>query len=148
MSEYKHTQSGRLLVVVLTVSAFLAAGIGLTAAKGALLALPTLALAGWLFHSLTIEITETELRWCFGSGFIHKRVPLEEVVSARPVRTSVMDGWGIHWGRYGWLYNVSGSDAVAITLRSGKRFALGTDEPESLAKQLGEISIRTIHLNG
>jgi hypothetical protein len=33
---------------------------------------------------------------------------------------------------YGWLYNVSGFDAVAITLRDGRKFALGTDDPHGL----------------
>jgi hypothetical protein len=43
---------------------------------------------------------------------------------------------GIHLSRFGWLYNVSGFDAVAIILKSGKRFALGTDEPDALLQAL------------
>ena len=35
-------------------------------------------------------------------------------------------------GSYGWLYNVSGFDAVAMTLRDGRTFALGTDDPHGL----------------
>ena len=41
-------------------------------------------------------------------------------------------GWGIHLTPYGWLYNVSGFDAVAITLRDGREFAFGTDDPDGL----------------
>ena len=41
-------------------------------------------------------------------------------------------GWGIHLTPYGWLYNVSGWDAVAITLRNGRRVSLGTDQPNEL----------------
>jgi hypothetical protein len=41
-------------------------------------------------------------------------------------------GWGIHLTPYGCLYNVSGFDAVAITLRDGRKFALGTDDPHGL----------------
>ena len=41
-------------------------------------------------------------------------------------------GWGIHLTPYGWLYNVSGFDAVAITLRNGRKVALGTDDPHGL----------------
>jgi len=39
---------------------------------------------------------------------------------------------GIHKTSRGWLYNVSGFDAVLITLHSGKGILLGTDEPERL----------------
>jgi len=38
-------------------------------------------------------------------------------------------------GRY-WVYNVSGLEAVEVTLRSGKRFRIGTDEPEALLTAL------------
>jgi hypothetical protein len=99
---------------------------------------PFLLLAALAFHSLTIEITDWELRWHFGIGIIHKRVALADLASAKVVRTNFLEGWGIHWSRFGWLYNVSGYDAVAVTLRSGKRFALGTDEPQVLAAQLNQ----------
>jgi hypothetical protein len=39
---------------------------------------------------------------------------------------------GIHLTPYGWLYNFSGLDAVAITLRNGRKFELGTDDPQGL----------------
>jgi hypothetical protein len=85
-----------------------------------------------VFNSLTVEITSDELRWRFGPGIIAKRVALAEIVSARSVQTNFLEGWGIHLSRFGWLYNVSGHGAVAIVLRNGRKFALGTDEPEVL----------------
>ena len=63
-------------------------------------------------------------------------MPLATVASAKVVRTSLLEGWGIHYSRFGWLYNVSGFDAVAVTLNNGKRFCLGSDEPETLAAEL------------
>ena len=59
-----------------------------------------------------------------------------EIASVKPVRTNTLEGWGIHYSRFGWLDNVSGFSAVAITLRNGKRFALGSDEPEKWAENL------------
>jgi hypothetical protein len=50
----------------------------------------------------------------------------------------LLEGWGIHWSRFGWLYNVSGYGAVAVTLRNGKRFALGSDEPQTLSSLIRE----------
>ena len=101
-----------------------------------LVAIPILVLCGWLFHSLTIEIIGGELHWRFGPGLIRKWVALDMIVSAEPVRTNVIEGWGIHLSRFGWLYNVSGFDAVAIRMKNGQHFALGTDEPEALCRAL------------
>ena len=138
--DYKHTQRGTLILVVLLGLAALFIGLGLANAGVKLLWIspPILLASAWLFHSLTIEIADRELRWRFGPGLIRKNVPLNEIISAAPVRTG--PSWGIHWSpRTGWLYNVSGFDAVAVTLRSGKRFTLGTDEPQVLAARLAEV---------
>ena len=94
------------------------------------------AIAMWIFRSMTVEISETELKWYFGPGWPRKQVPLSEVASAEVIRTTILNGWGIHYTSRGWLYNVSGYGAVAIKLRNGKRFCLGTDEPEELARHL------------
>jgi hypothetical protein len=136
MNAYKHTQIGRLMVIVMVIASLLLIVMSLFVLRPVLVGVPVLLLVGWLFYSLTIEVSDCELHWRFGPGLIHKRVRLDEIASAEPVRTGFIDGWGIHWGRFGWLYNVSGFDAVQIKLRSGKKFALGTDEPRVLAERL------------
>ena len=68
----------------------------------------------------------------FGPGIIRKRVRLSEIVGCEPIRIRWWYGWGIHLTPYGWLYNVSGFDAVAITLQDGRKFALGTDDSSGL----------------
>ena len=135
MNAYIHTQFGKGIIVgmVAVSSAMLGAGFLL---RPLWIGLPILALATWLFHSLTIEVTEEELRWRFGPGWIRKRVLRSLIVSAEPVRTNVIEGWGIHLSRFGWLYNVSGFDAVAVRMKDGRHFALGTDEPTILAERL------------
>ncbi len=93
-------------------------------------------IVAYFFRSITIEISDTEMTWYFGSGLPRKSVPLSEVVSAEAIRTSFFNGWGIHYTPRGWLYNVSGYGAVCVTLRNGKRYCLGSDEPEVLAREL------------
>ena len=134
---YQHTQSGTLIVAAMLAAAILVVvPIGCFLDPHAFLIAPILLVTCWAFSSLTVEITDTELRWHFGPGLIHKRIRLADIASAKPVRTNFLEGWGIHYSRFGWLYNVSGCDAVAITLHTGKRFALGTDEPQALLRQL------------
>jgi len=85
-----------------------------------------------LFYRLKITIEDETLCASFGPGVIRKRVRLAEIVGCDPIRIRWWYGWGIHLTPCGWLYNVSGFDAVAIRLHDGRRFALGTDDPQGL----------------
>jgi hypothetical protein len=89
-----------------------------------------------LFYKLTITIKEETLCASFGIGIIRKRVSVAEIAACGPIRIRWWYGWGIHLTPYGWLYNVSGLDAVAITLRNGRKFALGSDDPQGLANAI------------
>ncbi|HTB83449.1 MAG TPA: hypothetical protein VK742_07345 [Candidatus Sulfotelmatobacter sp.] len=134
---YRHTQPGTLIRrVTLGIAVALIAAGWFTGHLAPMLVSGTMLLIiAWLFHSLTIEITGGELIWFFGPGLIHKRVPLSDIVSAMPAKNG--PSWGIHWSpRSGWLYNVSGFDAVLVTLRGEKKFMLGTDEPSALAEAI------------
>jgi hypothetical protein len=138
MKTYQHTQPATIILLIVPAIALVQLVIGVTVNPKCLVAAAVLMAAAWLFRSLTVEITDEELHWRFGARWLGKRFRLSDIVSAEVVRTSVMNGWGIHHSRFGWLYNVSGFDAVAITLRNGKRFCLGTDEPQVLAARLNE----------
>lgn len=85
-----------------------------------------------LFSKLTIKIDSETLQACFATGFICKKVLLAEIAERAPIRIHWWHGWGIHVTPYGWLCNVSGLDAVAITLRDGRKLAFGTDDPDGL----------------
>jgi hypothetical protein len=142
---YAHTQRSPLLLLVLVVAgAGTLASLAFPGARaipfGARLtivaAAVAMALSGMVFTTLTIRVDGERLSWQFGGGLVRKSVALAEIASAEPTRTSWVEGWGIHLTTRGWLYNVSGRDAVLVTLRDGKRFLLGTDEPAVLAAAL------------
>jgi hypothetical protein len=97
-------------------------------------------LVGAFFSTLTIAIEDGLLRASFGPGLIQKKVRLAEIASVRPIPVRWWYGWGIRLTPHGWLYNVSGWEAVEITLRNGRRFCLGTDEPADLLKAIQEAS--------
>jgi hypothetical protein len=85
-----------------------------------------------LFYNLRITIEGKTLCASFGPGIIRKRVELAQIVGCEPIHIRWWYGWGIHLTPCGWLYNVSGFDAVAITLRDGKKFAFGSNDPDGL----------------
>lgn len=144
MTNYSHKQSGAGMLAAMGVASLVLLVIGLAVEQRLLAGVPFLLLVAWLFHGLTIEVAADTLNWKFGPGWIRKRVALTEIATAQAVRTTWLDGWGVHWGRHGWLYNVSGNDAIAITTHPGKRFALGTDEPQALLKALRERRIKVL----
>lgn len=136
MNNYKHTQRGTVIIVAMLILFVIFLVLGIFVAHEFFITAPLLLLGVCLFGTLTIEIADGELRWHFGPGLIRKHVALADIATARVVRTNFLEGWGIHYSRFGWLYNVSGFDAVAVTLHDGKRFALGTNEPEVLTVKL------------
>ena len=97
-----------------------------------LLASGVLILGAALFSSLKIEVKAQTLSWRFGLGLVHKQQSLSEVRSAEITKSTWLEGWGIHYTKRGWLYNVSGRDAILITLASGKSFMLGSDDVVAL----------------
>jgi hypothetical protein len=141
---YHHTQRGRLPLTLAVVGAVVMAAVLVTAHEPAVLIalLPILALTA-VFSTLTIELDETELRHHFGLGVWTKRVPLTDVADATRTTSSWLEGWGIRITTRGMLYNVSGTDAVEIRLRSGRRFRLGTDEPDVLLAALRQAGVPT-----
>jgi hypothetical protein len=135
MKTYSHTQPGTTIVGALLIMVGVFAVLGFCIAKVFFISVLFLLVVGWLFHSLKIDIGEGKLEWAFGPSLIRKQVALSEIVSAVPVKNG--PSWGIHWSpRTGWLYNVSGWHAVLVTLRDGKKFTLGTDEPAALAEAI------------
>jgi hypothetical protein len=135
---YQHTQFGTVVVVVLLLATLVAAGAEALTESSALAVIGPALMGVFLalFYALTVEIDATHLTFRFGIGLIRKRIPLAQIVEARPVRTTWRDGWGIHHTRRGWSYTVSGWEAVEITLSSGERLLLGTDEPHRLTQAI------------
>jgi hypothetical protein len=143
VTRYEHTQIGHVVIWALLGASVLVWVRPISHGSppfGSSLILPAVFLITIaLFYKLTIKIDDQILLASFGPGIIHKKVPLTEIVRCEPIRIRWWYGWGIHLTPYGWLHNVSGLDAVAITLRNGRKFALGTDEPHVLADTIRSL---------
>jgi hypothetical protein len=94
-----------------------------------LLAFAALMLA---FSRLTVVVDETRVSVGFGGGLARRRFELHTIAAASAVKTSWLAGWGIRLTPQGWLYNAWGRGAVRLQFAGGRRFTIGTDEPEAL----------------
>ena len=145
MTTYKHTQIGYLMLVVTLAVLVLFVWIHITVsveprsvdsgsnfAVSAIMVLILFILAS--FATLTESIDENYLRIKFGWGIFARKFALDRIASVHSVKNRWYYGWGIKvwFWPYMWIYDVSGFDAVEIIMRNGKRYRIGTDEPEKL----------------
>ncbi len=140
MEIYKHTQVGTLNIVfgilAILVVIFIYPG---NFNEKSLLVLGVIFVI-FLFSSLTIKISPTELLIYFGIGIIRKKFELSEIIYCKPSKLNFFYGWGIKRIPGGWMYNVSGLKVVEIELKNGKRYYIGTDEPQKVCKVIYQLT--------
>ena len=102
---------------------------------GALLLAATL----YNFSRLTVKVTD-EITVFFGRRWPRRIIDPATVTATRPVRHKPWYGWGMWWIPRGWLWNVWGLSAVELSLASGRRFWIGTDEPEALRAAIRSVT--------
>jgi hypothetical protein len=138
VSTYKHTQIGWIILLPVGLAlagasaAVIAAGERPGVSPAAGIGMGVLVLVALLFSALTVEISDGVLACRFGPGLIRRHIRLAEVRQAEPVRNRWYYGWGIRWIGSGWMWNVAGLSAVELTYLDGRKFRIGTDEPEAL----------------
>lgn len=144
--EYVHTQWGTVVIVSLGAALLLLTALGMLFGANPVTwaVVIILALVLLLFYSLTIRVSGAMLEISFGIGLIRKRIPLQNIVQAFPVRNHWYYGWGIHYTSHGWLFNVSGLDAVELVLTSGKHYRLGTDQSAALMEAINQRKTRRL----
>jgi len=134
VKRYEHTQVGYMTIVVITAVMVL---LGIVHANTgmnwiAIMALVIIGAVLVIFSSLTVAILEDDLEIRFGPGPIRKKFKLREIDSCQIVKNPWYYGWGIRLTPHGWLYRVSGTDAVEIRMKNGKRYRIGTNVPDEL----------------
>jgi len=85
-----------------------------------------------LCHSLTVRVSRSEIALSFGVGLIRKQFPIGDISGASIVQNRWYNGFGIRKIRGGWLYNVSGFDAIEIQLKNERKYRIGTNQPKEL----------------
>ena len=134
MKEYKHTQIGYLVITALGAAVLMI--VNLTVVTNfnptAILLLAFMLLCLILFATLTVEVNAQAINIQFGIGVIRKRFALQEVQNYRAVKNPWYYGWGIHAIPGGWLFNVSGWEAVELQMKNGRKYRIGTDDAQAL----------------
>jgi hypothetical protein len=134
---YHHTQAGIVILAVCLAGAALLAAIAWSTGEMSMIpVLVFVAAVGFIFHSLTVEVSDNELRWHFGPGFWSYSLALDEIDAVFTVRNKWWNGFGVRMAPGFRLYNVSGLDAVELHLKSGEIRRIGTDDPQGLAATL------------
>jgi len=141
MNIYSHTQVGTLVLIALGIGIAVSGAILILAPAtnerylvGAVMGLLLLCMV--LFRTLKVEVDAGELMVSFGPGVIRRRFQINEVTSTRVVRNPWYYGWGIRLTPHGWMFNVSGYDAVEVELANQRRFRIGTNDPEGLVEAI------------
>ncbi|MEA1909345.1 MAG: hypothetical protein U9N43_10045 [Euryarchaeota archaeon] len=146
VKHYQHTQIGYLLIIALAIVPLFMA-YRMTVHGFNWIDFSAIVLIGVflvLFATLTVVIEENILRIRFGPGVLRKNFSLEDVESCHVVKNPWYYGWGIHLTPHGWLYNVSGSYAVEIKMKTGMKYRIGTDVPNDLETAIRQSIDRTV----
>lgn len=141
MAFYRHTQTsplGPALVVAALgcVVAFYVLADPLMRTLSATMGVVAALFAGMLSR-LHIQEQHDHLRVRFGPlPWGGTSVRYDHVRAVRRARSSLLDGWGIHWfpGR-GWTFNLWGFDCVELQTDRGL-VRLGTDDPDGLVQHV------------
>lgn len=147
MHSYRRTQRGTLLV---TAFGLIAAGEAVIFARyGASPLIPAmaifvLAVAACVFCCLTVSVSPEQITLRFGVSPIRKSFLVSDVRTVSIARNRWYDGWGARYTAQGWLYSVSGLDAVEIVLKNGRKHRIGTDDPTGLLSAIRAAIERTI----
>lgn len=93
-----------------------------------------------IFYKLTIIIDSESVSFRLGNGMIKKRYPLKEIKSCKAVKNPVAAGIGIRMISNGWLYNVSGLQAIELSFKNRKSVVrIGTDQPDKISDLINNL---------
>jgi hypothetical protein len=87
-----------------------------------------------VFSSLQLLIQDGRLRLKLGGIITVRNVALADITGVERFRPPSLCGVGIRLLAEGTLYTVTMGDAVAIRLRNGSRFFIGSDTPDVMSK--------------
>jgi hypothetical protein len=102
-----------------------------------------LALLTMQLFALKTRVDERGVSWNFGLSLPIGEIPFDEITDVQMTQTGMLEGFGIHWTpRLGWLWKVSGRDAVMIRKKNGGIITLGSDDAAGLYAAITDCMIK------
>ncbi|NLS97653.1 MAG: hypothetical protein GXX96_36395 [Planctomycetaceae bacterium] len=158
MSEpsYHHTQKAPWFLLLFALAALFFTVAWVTKAEPVVPAILLvsgllMAMLGYSMQHLTVSDEGDRLAISFGPlPLFRRRIRYDDITGVQIGRTTIMDGWGIHWSPWGgWVWSLSAGKSVVIRRRRGV-IKVGTDDAEGLAEFLtsrtgGQPRPATIH---
>lgn len=134
---YEHKQKWKLMIIVLFATIILFSFIFFQSWFDPILGLFMIFILFivFSFSSLTVCIDAENIIIRFTCKLLKKEFSLWDVDSVKSVKNKWYYWWGIRlwfWPKYMWIFNVSGFDAVELTMKNGKIYRIWTDEPIKL----------------
>lgn len=146
MKPYFHSQKGKTPLMILSVPFVVMALLvsrGISQGRGfqgvwQLAAGSILVLAGMMImSSMKTTVDSERLSIKLGPGIIKKTILLKDISGISHTDIPWYSS-GIKKISGGWLFSVDRSPAIELKLSSGKRFIIGTDDPQGLERALTE----------
>ena len=92
----------------------------------------------WMIQ-LRTEITQQDIKIHF-FPLTKRAVKWSEVEKAQIVNYGFVGGWGIRfWTNYGTVYNIKGKMGLALELKNGKKFLIGSQKIDELKAFLNSL---------
>ena len=89
-----------------------------------------------LFWCLEVKVGTDGIFLSYSFSLINKKIQRQQILQVEVVRYSWWYGLGIRLIPHGWMWNISGLDAIKLTSQDGNRFRIGTNQPQELYQAL------------
>ena len=138
MNTYKHTQIGYVLIVALGAAVVMIGNLAVATKfnPGVFLPLALMILGLLAFATLTVQVNDQAITLRFGLGLIRRSFLLQDVQAYRAVKNPWYYAGGIHAIPGGLVFNVSGTEAIELQMKNGKKYRIGTDDVQGLTGAL------------
>ncbi len=95
------------------------------------------------FYRIKITVSEQYISFKMGIGLMQKKYKVATIKSCTPVSNSMISGIGIRLLSNGWLYNVSGFQAVELHFKHKSSVVrIGTDQALKVSAAIQEVLIK------
>lgn len=155
MSHYRENQVGWVVIIAVAVALALLSYSFLTHAGTKPMTIVSLLMVSGiliivlaLMYGMRTIVGDGKVVVSFGIGLINRSIDVNQIKSISIVKNPWYYGWGIRMLPDGWLYNISGADAVELQLKTGRVVRIGSRDTKRLAEAIDQFHRGTRRSHG